>query len=165
MSVPASLLANPVLATWFDLDRPGRIGVRTGKVELGQGILTAVAQIVVDELGVAPDRVDVGAAGTTLGPDEGLTSGSMSVAQSGAAVRQACRVLIGLLSRRAADEAGCMPADLVLDDGCFRLDGADVTDLWRVAARTSTSPANPRRRPPWWPATLRPCSDWTCPTS
>ena len=134
MTVPAGLLANPLLATWFDLDRSGRVGVRTGKVELGQGILTAVAQIVVDELGVAPQRVDVAAAGTAQGPDEGLTAGSLSVTQSGAAVRRACRVLLGLLSQRAADKAGCAAGDLVLGDGCFRLDGTEVTDLWRAAA-------------------------------
>jgi CO/xanthine dehydrogenase Mo-binding subunit len=133
MTVPASLLANPLLSTWLDLSRPGRVGVRTGKVELGQGILTAVAQIVVDELGVAPHRVDVAAAGTAQGPDEGFTAGSLSVTQSGAAVRRACRVLVGTLSTRAAGRTGCAPADLVLDDGCFRLDGAEVSDLWRAA--------------------------------
>ena len=68
----------------------GSVQVRTGKVELGQGILTALAQIAADELGLAADQVHVLAADTQYGPDEGVTSGSLSVQEAGAALRQAC---------------------------------------------------------------------------
>jgi CO/xanthine dehydrogenase Mo-binding subunit len=68
----------------------GSVLVRTGKVELGQGILTALTQIAAQELGLAPERVQVLAADTLHGPDEGLTSGSNSVHDAGAALRQAC---------------------------------------------------------------------------
>jgi len=68
----------------------GSVQVRTGKVELGQGILTALAQIAADELGVAAEQVQVLAADTLHGPDEGVTSGSLSVQDAGAALRQAC---------------------------------------------------------------------------
>ncbi len=69
----------------------GTLHLRTGKVELGQGIRTALAQIAADELGLAPDQVQVLAADTAFGPDEGMTSGSLSVQDAGAALRQACR--------------------------------------------------------------------------
>jgi CO/xanthine dehydrogenase Mo-binding subunit len=68
----------------------GSVHVRTGKVELGQGILTALTQIAAHELGIAPERVQVLAADTLHGPDEGVTSGSNSVHDAGAALRQAC---------------------------------------------------------------------------
>ncbi len=135
VAAPDAVRANPRLSTWLDLGTPGRIGVSTGKVELGQGILTAIGQIVVDELGIAPSRIDVVAADTEHAPNEGVTAGSLSITQSGAAVRHVCRVLLGLLSARVAADEGCTPDDLRLKDGCFVRDGAEITDLWKVAAR------------------------------
>ena len=52
-----SLENNPRPASWLTIDPAGRILVRSGKVELGQGVLTALAQIVADELDLArPDE-------------------------------------------------------------------------------------------------------------
>ena len=68
----------------------GRVLVHTGKVELGQGILTALGQIAADALGLAPVMVTVLAADTALSPDEGVTSGSLSVQDAGRALREAC---------------------------------------------------------------------------
>ena len=66
----------------------GTIGVRVGKVELGQGIVTALAQIAADELGVALAAIRMLPAGPD-GPDEGLTAGSLSIMDSGFALRLA----------------------------------------------------------------------------
>jgi len=132
---PAAVHANPRLATWLDLRTPGRIVVRTGKVEIGQGILTAIARIVVEELGVDPSRVEVAAADTAEAPNEGTTAGSLSVQQSGAAVRHVCQVLLGELSAIVAADQDCEPTDLRLDDGGFDHAGTKVDDLWSVAAR------------------------------
>ena len=52
----ASIDDNPHCDDWFDLTTPGKILLRTGKVEIGQGILTALVQIAADELDVAPER-------------------------------------------------------------------------------------------------------------
>ena len=71
----------------------GTVQVRTGKVELGQGILTALSQIAADELGLHPSQVRMLAADTALAPEEGVTSGSLSVQDAGTALRQACRAL------------------------------------------------------------------------
>lgn len=135
MTAPAPIQANPRLATWLDLSKPGQIVVRTGKVELGQGILTAIARIVAEELGVDPSRVVVAAADTVDAPNEGNTAGSLSVQQSGAAVRHACRVLLGELSALVAADQGCGPTDLRIDDGGFDHAGTKVGDLWSAAAR------------------------------
>jgi CO/xanthine dehydrogenase Mo-binding subunit len=135
MSTPAAVQANPRLATWLDLTTPGRIIARTGKVEIGQGILTAIARIVVEELGVDPARVEVAAADTAEAPNEGNTAGSLSVQQSGAAVRHVCQVLLGELSAIVAADQGCEPIDLRLDDGGFDHAGTKVDDVWSAAAR------------------------------
>ena len=86
-TLPKNLAANPLLPSWVIVDADGVVNVRAGKVELGQGILTALAQLAADELDVDLTQVRMRPANTASGPDEGLTSGSMSVADSGAAVR------------------------------------------------------------------------------
>ena len=51
--LPADLAANPVLARWLDFSRDGEVTIRTGKVEYGQGIWTALAQVAAEELQVS----------------------------------------------------------------------------------------------------------------
>ena len=82
----------------------GRVQVRTGKVQLGQGLHTALAQIAADELGVAFDRVQVMPVDTEQSPDEGVTSGSLSVQDAGTALRAACAALAPGAARR--DQVG-----------------------------------------------------------
>ena len=59
--LPADLAANPVLARWLDFSRDGEVTIRIGKVEYGQGIWTALAQVAAEELQVALARVRVAA--------------------------------------------------------------------------------------------------------
>jgi len=67
----------------------GRVLVRTGKVELGQGLHTALAQIAADELGVPVSQVHMLPVDTDSSPDQGVTSGSQSVQEAGRALREA----------------------------------------------------------------------------
>src|SRR5271155_3647234 len=87
--LPLSLAANPVLGHWIRIRPDGIVEVRSGKVELGQGVLTALAQIAAEELDVDVARVRMTAAATGTSPDEGYTSGSLSIEHSGAALRVA----------------------------------------------------------------------------
>src|SRR3954471_2721658 len=99
--LPKNLVANPILSRWIRVHGDGTIGVRVGKVELGQGIVTALAQIAADELGVGLAAVRMLPAGPD-GPDEGVTAGSMSVTDCGAAVRVAAangRALVAAAAR------------------------------------------------------------------
>ncbi len=84
--LPAHVVANPRLGTWVAV-ADGLVEVRVGKVELGQGIVTALAQIAADALGLPMGAIRMVAAHTSDGPDEGLTSGSLSVLQAGPALR------------------------------------------------------------------------------
>ena len=115
-----SLVAHPEIARWVELTADGRVRVRTGKVELGQGIRTALTLMAAEELGVDPSSVDVVPATTDSGPDEGFTAGSRSVEQSGVAVRQACAHVRQLLAERAASRLGIPVERVVADDGLVR---------------------------------------------
>src|SRR5581483_1772955 len=90
MTLSPSLAANPELRRWLDFAVPGKVTIHPGKVEYGQGVWTALAQIAAEELGVALDRVEVAPVSTDTSPDEGVTSGSRSIEDSGGALRQAC---------------------------------------------------------------------------
>src|SRR6188474_681867 len=85
--LPGSLETNPALDQWLSINADGTVTVRPGKVEIGQGILTALVQIVAEELDVAPSRIRIIAAATMMSPNEGVTSGSRSIQESGIALR------------------------------------------------------------------------------
>ncbi|HEV8020424.1 MAG TPA: molybdopterin cofactor-binding domain-containing protein [Candidatus Lustribacter sp.] len=74
---------------WLAIDRSGTILVRFGKVELGTGIATAVAQIVADELDAPFAQIRVAEADTNDTPDQGYTAGSASLSSGAVPVRQA----------------------------------------------------------------------------
>jgi nicotinate dehydrogenase subunit B len=104
--LPADLAANPVLARWVTVHPDDSIDVRVGKVELGQGILTALSQLAADELGVDLHQVRMVPANTRLGPDEGMTAGSLSIMRSGPAVRAACAQVRARFTAEAARRWG-----------------------------------------------------------
>src|SRR5205085_12204816 len=70
-----------------------------GKVELGQGIMTALAQIAAEELGVPLDKIRMLPVSTAVSPDEGVTSGSLSIQDGGRGLRKACAELHALLKK------------------------------------------------------------------
>lgn len=130
--LPKDLAANPRLSTWVDLGTDGVVTVRVGKVELGQGILTALAQIAAEELDVDVERVVMQATSTAGSPDEALTAGSLSIMFSGAALRQACAEARAVLCAAAAAELGVDLADLTVGDGDLRGPGGGHTTYWRL---------------------------------
>ena len=90
--VPArnpSLASHPEIDSWIRIDQQDTITVLTGKVEIGQGLKTAITQIAAEELDVALSRIQVVTADTERTPNEGVTSGSRSLETSGEAIRQA----------------------------------------------------------------------------
>ena len=85
-----SLDAFDQIDDWLRFNDDRSVTIYSGKVELGQGISTALAQIAADELDVALERVRVANADTDSSPDEGGTTGSRSLETSGVAIRSAC---------------------------------------------------------------------------
>ncbi len=80
-------------------ERDGTVTIATGKVELGQGITTALAQIAADELGIDLQKIRVLPPSTQYSPDEGVTSGSLSIQDGGKGLRKACAELRALLQK------------------------------------------------------------------
>jgi nicotinate dehydrogenase subunit B len=126
-----SLEKNPLLSHWLDLDTPGVVTLRVGKVEIGQGIGTALAQIAAEELDVSLDRIRMAPLHTAHSPDEGVTSGSFSVQHSGEAVRLVC-ASVRALAIAAYARLHDVPADSVqVADGSLRSPHSDaVGDFW-----------------------------------
>jgi CO/xanthine dehydrogenase Mo-binding subunit/aerobic-type carbon monoxide dehydrogenase small subunit (CoxS/CutS family) len=153
--LPADLAANPVLARWLDFSRDGEVTVRTGKVEYGQGIWTALAQVAAEELQVALARVRVAAVSTSASPNEGVTAGSLSVQDSGSALRQACAQARDLLLDAAAVRLGVPRAELAVADGQILADGPTGLSYWALARPGMLD------RPADAPVPSRPPGEWS----
>ncbi|MGE0313523.1 MAG: molybdopterin cofactor-binding domain-containing protein [Lautropia sp.] len=147
--LPASLARNPRLDRWLAFGDDGVLTVRSGKVEIGQGILGALAQIVADELGYPLASIRMQAASTDSSPDEAVTSGSLSIQDSGAALRQACAEALALLRDAAAAYLDCDAASLEVQAGAFVAPDGRREPMWRLAqggllARDAAGHARPR---------------------
>jgi nicotinate dehydrogenase subunit B len=134
-TLPPLLAANPRLDQWVGFPSPGRVAVSTGRVEIGQGVLTAMLQIAADELDVAPERILLQTGDTDLTPNEGYTAGSQSIQFGGVALSMACAEVRGLFLDHAAASFGYSPADLAVRDGAITHRGeATGHDYWSLAA-------------------------------
>jgi CO/xanthine dehydrogenase Mo-binding subunit len=135
--LPASLAANPKLSSWVRFSPEGHLTLSPGKVEIGQGIVTALAQIAADELDVDIGRVQMVRASTAGSPNEGVTSGSLSVQQSGRAIRQACAEIRNIFLGVASDRLGVEIGALDIRDGTISGPGNVRTSYWELADEVS----------------------------
>ncbi len=135
--LPVSLAANPVLSSWIRFSGEGQVMVSPGKVEIGQGIVTALAQIAADELDVDIGRVRMIRASTAGSPNEGVTSGSLSVQQSGRAIRHACAEIRRIFLTAASEQLGVGIDALDIEDGTISGPGNVSTSYWELAGRIS----------------------------
>ena len=111
------LADNPRLDLWVNFAAPGQVTISTGRVEIGQGVLTAMAQVAAEELDVAVERISIRSGDTDLTPNEGYTAGSQSMQMGGVALRQACADARGLFLDRGAQLLGRAKAELTVRDG------------------------------------------------
>ena len=147
--LPPSLAANPKLSSWVNFDSDGQVIVSPGKVEIGLGIVTALAQIAADELDVEFARVRMVRTSTAGSPNEGVTSGSLSVQHSGRAIRFACAEIRKLFLDAAAERLGVEPDVLSISDGTIAGPGNVSTSYWELADdisldRDATAAAPPK---------------------
>jgi nicotinate dehydrogenase subunit B len=134
--LPRILQQAAAVDNWVRIDPEETVTLFTGKVEYGQGIQTAIAQIGAEELGVALERIRVVLAHTEQTPDEGMTVGSMSLETSGAAMRWAAATARHHLLSLAFEEleARCPgPEGLQIRDGAVTdpVSGRSTT-YWRL---------------------------------
>jgi CO/xanthine dehydrogenase Mo-binding subunit len=134
-TLPLSIQNNRRMEKWLRFE-PGRtVRLAVGKVELGQGNVTALAQIAADELDVDLERIAVLSGDTEDAPDEGQTTGSQSIEVSGRSVRLVSAELRARVLDRLARRLNCSPAELSVEDGVFRRGDAPTGhDYWNFAA-------------------------------
>jgi len=95
--LPGNLDTNRRLDRWIRFEPDRTVTILTGKIEIGQGIVTTLAQIAAEELDVALSRIRMAPIDTLASPNEGHTSASRSTDDSGTAVRYACAEARALL--------------------------------------------------------------------
>jgi nicotinate dehydrogenase subunit B len=115
--LPGSLGGNRMLDAWIRINADGTATVFTGKVELGQGIVTALAQIAAEELDLPLTRVSMISGDTGRTPNEGMTAGSQSVENSGTALRLAAAEVRGILVELASAKLEMSADSLSVADG------------------------------------------------
>ena len=148
--LPPLLETNPRLDQWVKFSAPGKVTVSTGRVEIGQGVLTAMLQIAADELDVSPERILLQTGDTDLTPNEGYTAGSQSIQYGGVALRLACAEVRGLLLDAAASRLGSPRGELSVSDGAITREGAPTgQDYWSLApavdlGRRATASVTPK---------------------
>lgn len=139
-ALPGPLNDNPSLDRWISFPAQGKVTVCTGRVEFGQGVLTAMAQIAAEELDVAMERIAVRSGDTELTPNEGYTAGSMSMQAGGVALRQACADARALFLAQAAKALGCQASELSVRDGAIMRNGASTgQDYWTLIGAVNLS--------------------------
>jgi CO/xanthine dehydrogenase Mo-binding subunit len=116
-SPPGSLKTSPFLDSWIRIGADGRITVFTGKAELGQGFKTAFQQIAAEELDVPFKSLKVITADTRLTANEGYTSGSHSMQDSGTAIQNAAAQVRELLVAEAARRLDLPAENFRTEDG------------------------------------------------
>jgi CO/xanthine dehydrogenase Mo-binding subunit len=156
MTLPSVLADNRRLDRWLSFATPGEVEMATGRVELGQGVLTAMRQIAAEELDVAIERITVRSGDTDRTPNEGYTAGSQSMQAGGIALRMACAEARSLFLDHSAQRLNCDAADLAVRDGVFVRNGTPTPwDYWSLAQSVSLA------REATGTATCKPAADYT----
>jgi len=110
-SYPADLNA------YLKIGEDGRVTVYSGKIEMGQGVITSLAQMAADELGVALESIDMVMGDTDLCPYDSGTYGSMSTRFFGPAVRAAAAEARAVLLLMASEQLKAPVEKLTVENG------------------------------------------------
>jgi len=123
--LPLALQQNPQLDQWLKFNTDETLTLRTGKVELGQGIKTALAMICAEELDLRLDRIVVESGDTETCPVEFMTAGSMSIEGSGSAIRQISAEAHYYLLKWASASMNLPEEELLVEDGMIHHPGSN----------------------------------------
>jgi nicotinate dehydrogenase subunit B len=149
--LPGNLETNRRLNQWVRFEPNRTVTILTGKIEIGQGIVTTLAQIAAEELDVDLTRIRMAPINTLSSPNEGHTSASRSTDDSGSAVRYACAEVRALLVREASQRLEIPVGKLTVQDGVIggydRIREVSYWDLphAQILAREATGSVEPKR--------------------
>ena len=116
------------LNAYLRIGADGRVTVFSGKIEMGQGVLTSQAQMAAEELGVALESIDMVLGDTDLCPWDMGTFGSLTTRMFGPALRAAAAEARAVLVKLAAERLGAGKGDLAVENGVVFVK-ADPTTL------------------------------------
>lgn len=125
----------------LEMDPSGGVTARIGASPHGQGLATALSQLLADELGVQPAQVAVVHGDTDVTPYGWGTFASRSMVIAGGAAKLAAQRLADRLAEIAAHHLEASPDDIVLEDGSATVAGTSVgiavNDIARMAHHSS----------------------------
>lgn len=133
--LPSSLRNHPAINAWIEVLADGRVRVLTGKMELGQGIQTAIMQVAAEELSMPMRMVEIVMAETGRTPNEGATTGSRSIETSAMAVRYAAAAARHKLVELASKKLNVNSNTLSLANGVVSGGGKSATFAELLAGR------------------------------
>ena len=151
-TLPTSIQNNRRPDRWLSFLPDGTLRLAVGKVELGQGVITALAQIAAEELDIPLDRIAVLSGDTEQAPDEGQTTSSQSIEMSGRSVRLISAEVRARFVERLARRLNCGAEEIAVTNGAFLRGDAPVgQDYWSFApevdlAAEATGSATPKPR-------------------
>jgi nicotinate dehydrogenase subunit B len=102
---------------YLRIGEEGRVTCYTGKIEMGQGVVTSLAQMLADELDVSLEAVDMVMGDTDLCPWDMGTFGSMSTRFFGPSLRQAGAEARRVLLELGAEQLKVPAGELFVMDG------------------------------------------------
>ena len=132
--LPGDLNIHRKLNAWLRVNANQTVTLLVGKVELGQGILTAVTQICADELDIDLSRVQVISGDTALVPNEGVTAGSFSMPYCATAVQYASAEVRAILLGLAAEKLKQPLDTLSVHDGMVSAISGDQVAYWDLVS-------------------------------
>ena len=142
--------AKPLALTDVDsflaIDKAGKVTVYTGKVDLGTGIRTALAQMAAEELDVPFNSVSMVTGDTMLTPDQGTTWGSLTIQAAGMQIRNAAATARNFLLEDAAKKLNLKQDDLIVADGVVSGGGKKITYAQLIGGRSFAMKVNDKVR-------------------
>jgi len=112
---------------WISIDTDNTLHLQVPKVEMGQGVHTALGQIVAEELEVSWEHVRVSQGSTLTGPTDGFgTGGSTSISGLYLPLRQLTANYRSMLAAAVSEEMG---VSVKLSEGAFHASGKIIMTL------------------------------------
>jgi nicotinate dehydrogenase subunit B len=118
---PPKSVAKEAVDSWLTISPDNRVTVYCGKVDLGTGTRTALAQLAAEELDVPFERVEMVMGDTATTPDQWLTAANLTIFQGGSELRRAAASARRALVERAGQRLGVATDELIVDDGVVRV--------------------------------------------
>jgi isoquinoline 1-oxidoreductase len=145
------------LNAYLRVGEDGRVACFAGKIEMGQGVITSLAQMIADELDIPLDSVDMVLGDTDLCPYDMGTFGSRTTRYFGPALRAAGAEAKGILLELAAERLKVTADKLAVKDGVVSEKGrpankvsyAELAAGKRIERRLTQKPS------------LKPVAEWT----